>query len=125
MLPSVITWLRTNRIQRPSREKWGASSLRLLAGGMVSRRGCVPSGDRSQIDRFWRPNSEWVLLGPAAAASSEPDGAQAGETQLSRVPAVIVRWRHEGGPVATRALPSCVSRLGPAAAISRLPHQAR
>jgi hypothetical protein len=55
-VPTVITRVRTNRIQRPSREKRGASSLRSLAGGSVSRRMAAPLGESSQIERCWIPN---------------------------------------------------------------------
>lgn len=90
-MPTVITWVRTNRIQRPSREKRGASSLRSLAGGVVSRRTVAPLGESSQIERCWIPNCASVVRGPAAAASTDPDGAQVGETQLRWVAGAIVR----------------------------------
>ena len=123
--PAGITWLRTNRIQRPSREKRGASSLRSRVGGLVSCRTTVPSGRSSQIERCSTPNSAFSVFGPAAAVSMVPDGAHAGETQLSFDADSIVRWRQDGGHVATSVLSSCVSRLGPVAAISRFPHQVR
>jgi hypothetical protein len=37
-----------------------------------------------------------------------PDGAHAGETQLSFDADSIVRWRQDGGHVATSVLSSCV-----------------
>src|SRR5579884_2482955 len=120
-----IRRVRTNMTQRPSAEKRGASSESNRAGGLVSLRTGLPSGRSSQIERCCCPKPTGALLGPAAAASRRPEGAHDGDTQLSGPARLIVRWRQAGGPVWTSSLSVFVSRFGPAAAISRRPHQLR